>query len=86
MTTENHFEAGLVVTLTKWGVVIRTDELPPVDAVLDLNLKLPGGEEPVSARAIVRQNVARGFSRGFRAEFIDLDPEVRRRIVHYLRG
>jgi uncharacterized protein (TIGR02266 family) len=75
--------------LSRGGVFVRTDDPPPLDTVVEIELKLPDGGPPVTSAGIVvhRESPGRvGKPAGVGVPFVDASDAFRERMDRYMES
>jgi len=76
------------VDVSKGGVLFLSDETPPLGAMLDIEMRLPGTTDPVCVEAHVVR-VVEGDNedrvRGFAVRFLNLGEGEERMFINYLK-
>ena len=72
--------------ISRGGIFIQTDDPPPMDATVQVELQLPGDPTPVMTNGIVvhRQLAVAGKTPGVGVQFIDGSDGFRERIDRYM--
>ncbi len=86
--TSHDFVQEHAINMSRGGIFIRTDDPPPLDAVVEVELQLPDTGRPVTSAAIVVHRQAPGGSKlaGVGVQFVDASDSFRERIDRYLEG
>lgn len=86
--TSHDFVQEHAINLSRGGLFIRTDDPPPLDAVVEVELELPDSGPPVSSAAIVVHRQAPGGERpaGVGVQFVDASDSFRERIDRYMES
>lgn len=84
--TANEFVLEHAVNLSRGGVFIRSEDPPPLDTVVEVELQLPDSGVPVSSAAIVVHRQVPGGTKtpGVGVQFVDASDAFRERIDHYM--
>ena len=84
--TASEFIQEHAVNLSRGGVFIRTDDPPPIDSVVEVELQLPDSGPPVTTAGIVvhRQQIAPGKIPGAGVQFVDASDAFRERIDKFM--
>lgn len=84
--TSNEFVQEHAVNLSRGGIFIRSDDPPPVDSVVEVELQLPDGGSPISTAGIVVHRQAPGTAKvaGVGVQFVDASDTFRERIDRYM--
>ena len=84
--TATEFVQEHAVNLSRGGIFIRSDDPPPVDTAVEVELLLPDGGAPVSSAGIVvhRQMPAVAKVAGVGVQFVDASDAFRERIDRYM--
>jgi uncharacterized protein (TIGR02266 family) len=89
MTSEHNFFTGFSEDLSEGGVFIATYTPRKLGEHLAIAFRLPGDDVPIRAVVEVKwvreQNVEAGVPPGIGASFVDVTPEDRARIEHFVR-
>jgi uncharacterized protein (TIGR02266 family) len=89
MTSEHNFFTGFSEDLSEGGVFISTYQPRRIGEHLAIAFRLPGDEAPIRAVVEVKwmreQNVEANVPPGVGASFVDVTPEDRARIEHFVR-
>ena len=70
--------------LSKSGVFVRCLEPPPLGALIEMKLYLPGAAEPLQVQGIVRERALPDEEAGFWAEYNGIEPRQRAQIAEVL--
>ena len=72
--------------ISRGGIFIQTDDPPPMDAQVQVELQLPGDPTPVSTNGVVvhRQLAVGGKTPGVGVQFVDATDGFRERIDRYM--
>ena len=89
MTSESNFYVGFAGNISEGGLFVATHQMIPVGRTIDLQFRLPDGEEPVSLEArVCWQRTAvdydDGILPGFGVQFVNLDENTRKRLEEFL--
>ena len=84
--TSHDFIQEHAVNLSRGGIFIRTDDPPPLDSVVEVELQLPDSGAPVTSAAIVVHRQTPGGTKlaGVGAQFVDASDTFRERIDRYM--
>lgn len=84
--TAHDFVQEHATNMSRGGIFIRTDDPPPLDTVVEVQLQLPDAGLPVSSAAIVvhRQQPGSNKLAGVGVQFVDASDSFRERIDRYL--
>ncbi|HUJ29468.1 MAG TPA: TIGR02266 family protein [Myxococcales bacterium] len=84
--TASEFVQQHAMNLARGGIFIQTDDLPPVDAAVEVEVHLPDGGAPVTTAGIVvhRQTAAPGRVAGVGVQFVDASDTFRERLDRYM--
>lgn len=84
--TAHEFVQEHAVNLSRGGVFIRSDDPPPLDTVVEVELQLPDLGVPVTSSSIVVNRQAPGGSKvsGVGVQFVDASDSFRERIDRYM--
>jgi len=80
------FVLEYAANISAGGVFVHTQEPPPLKTVVQVEMELPGGADPVPARGMVVHRVTkqeaeqRGTLAGIGVQFVDADDQFRQRI------
>jgi len=82
----NEFVREHALNLSRGGVFIRSEDPPPLDTVVEVELQLPDSGVPVTSSGIVVHRQAPGSSKepGVGVQFVDASDSFRERIDRYL--
>jgi type IV pilus assembly protein PilZ len=74
--------------ISRGGVFIQTDDPPPMDTVVQVELQLPDNPTPVNSSGIVvhRQLAVGGKAPGVGVQFVDASDSFRERIDRYMES
>jgi uncharacterized protein (TIGR02266 family) len=84
--TVQDFVLEYAANISAGGVFVHTEQPPPLKSVVQVEMELPGGADPVPARGLVVHRVTReeadqrGTLPGVGVQFMDADDEFRNRI------
>jgi uncharacterized protein (TIGR02266 family) len=84
--TVQDFVLEYAANISAGGIFIHTESPPPLKAIVQIEMELPGSGTPVPTRGIVVHRVTpedakqRGTTPGVGVQFMDADDEFRRRI------
>ena len=84
--TVQDFVLEYAANISAGGVFVHTEEPPPLKTVVQVEMELPGGADPVPARGIIVHRVTkqeaeqRGTLAGIGVQFVDAGDEFRQRI------
>jgi type IV pilus assembly protein PilZ len=72
--------------ISRGGIFIQTDDPPPLDTVVQVELNLPNDPSPVTSNGIVvhRQVAVGGKTPGVGVQFVDSGDDFRERIDRYM--
>jgi len=86
--TARDFVVEHATNISRGGIFIRTDDPPPMDAAVQVELTLPDDPAPVSTRGIVvhRQLAVGGKTPGVGVQFVDASDAFRERIDRYMES
>jgi uncharacterized protein (TIGR02266 family) len=90
--TVQDFVLEYAANISAGGVFVHSNDPPPMNSVVRVEMELPGGGPPVPARAMVVHRVtpeeaqAKGTLPGMGVQFMDADDEFRRRIDQAIDG
>lgn len=84
--TASEFVQQHAVNLARGGIFIQTEDLPPAEASVEVEIHLPDGGAPVTTAGIVvhRQTAAPGRIAGVGVQFVDASDTFRERIDQYM--
>jgi uncharacterized protein (TIGR02266 family) len=84
--TASEFVQEHAVNLSRGGIFIRTEDPPPIDSAVEVEVQLPDGGAPVTTGGIVvhRQPPAVGKIPGAGVQFVDAGDGFRERIDRYM--
>ncbi len=84
--TAGDFVYEHAVNLSRGGIFIRSDDPPPVDTVVEVELTLPDAGPPVTSAGIVVHSQRPGSKKeaGVGVQFVDASDTFRERIDHYM--
>jgi uncharacterized protein (TIGR02266 family) len=84
--TVQDFVLEYAANISAGGVFVHTEEPPPLKTVVQVEMELPGGADPVPARGMIVHRVTkqeaeqRGTLAGVGVQFVDADDQFRQRI------
>ena len=84
--TLDQLRKEFATNISAGGMFIRTDRPPPMDAVVQVSIDLPGGGAPIEAKATVVHRVTaeqareRGVEAGAGVQFVQTDDRFRERL------
>src|SRR4051812_49392449 len=83
-----NFVAVEALNLSRGGVFLRTDDPPPVDTAVEVEVQLPDGSAPVTSNGIVvhQQLAAPQKLAGIGVQFIDASDGFRERVDRYMES
>jgi uncharacterized protein (TIGR02266 family) len=86
--TASEFVHQHALNLSRGGVFIQSDDPPPVDTVVEVELHVPDAGPPVTTSGIVvhRQLAAGGKQAGVGVQFVDASDAFRERIDKYMES
>jgi len=86
--TARDFVIEHATNISRGGMFIQTDDPPPLDTQVQVEMQLPGDPAPVSTNAIVvhRQQAVGGKQPGVGVQFVDAADQFRERIDKYMDG
>jgi uncharacterized protein (TIGR02266 family) len=86
--TARDFVIEHATNISRGGMFIQTDDPPPLDTQVQVELQLPDDPAPVSTNAIVvhRQLAVGGNKPGVGVQFVDAADQFRERIDRYMDG
>ncbi len=86
--TASEFVQEHAVNLSRGGIFIRSEDPPPVDTAVEVELLLPDGGPPVTSGGIVvhRQPPAAAKVAGVGVQFVDASDAFRERIDRYMES
>ena len=84
--TANEFVQEHALNLSRGGVFIRSEDPPPLDTVVEVELQLPDSGVPVTSSGIVvhRQEPDGSKEPGVGVQFVDASDSFRERIDRYM--
>jgi uncharacterized protein (TIGR02266 family) len=84
--TAGEFVQEHAINLSRGGIFIRSQDPPPVDTAVEVELLLPDGGPPVSSAGVVvhRQRPGPGKVPGAGVQFVDASDSFRERIDRYM--
>ncbi len=84
--TAQEFVREHATNLSRGGIFIRSDDPPPVNSAVEVELQLPDGGAPVSSAGVVVHQVLPGGKReaGAGVQFVDASDAFRDRIDRYM--
>ena len=84
--TESEFVQEHALNLSRGGIFIRTDDPPPVDSAVEVEIHLPDNSPPISSSGIVvhRQLPGGAKAAGCGVQFVDASDYFRERIDEYM--
>ncbi|TMA28073.1 MAG: TIGR02266 family protein [Deltaproteobacteria bacterium] len=84
--TAREFSEEHAINLSRGGIFIRSDEPPPVNSAVEVELQLPDGGPPVSSAGVVVHQVLPGGKKeaGVGIQFVDSSDPFRERIDRYM--
>jgi uncharacterized protein (TIGR02266 family) len=80
------FVLEYAANISAGGVFVHTEDPPPLKTVVQVEMELPGGADPVPARGMIVHRVTkqeaeqRGTLAGVGVQFVDADDQFRQRI------
>ena len=84
--TVQDFVLEYAANISAGGVFVHTEDPPPLKTVVQVEMELPGGADPVPARGMIVHRVTkqeaeqRGTLAGVGVQFVDADDQFRQRI------
>jgi uncharacterized protein (TIGR02266 family) len=84
--TVQDFVLEYAANISAGGVFVHTEDPPPLKTVVQVEMELPGGADPVPARGMIVHRVTkqeaekRGTLAGIGVQFVDADDQFRQRI------
>lgn len=84
--SESEFVAEHALNLSRGGIFIQTDDPPPIDTAVEVELQLPDASPPVTTSGIVVHRQLPGGSKpaGAGVQFVDGNDTFRERIDEYM--
>jgi uncharacterized protein (TIGR02266 family) len=84
--TESEFVQEHALNLSRGGIFIRSDDPPPIDSAVEVELQLPDASPPVTTAGIVVHRQLPGGAKpaGAGVQFVDGNDTFRERIDEYM--
>lgn len=80
------FFSEFSANINEGGIFVRSEKRVPLGAIVQLQFKLPGREQPLQLAGQVAWIEADAAQRGIGIEFIDLSSEIRAEIDQVVRS